>query len=242
MNKDLIKYIIVASFTVLIFSCAKDERLMYAESPAVYFFKAGQVNSDSTDFSFASYPDSVKTDTVFLWMKIVGQAADYDREINLVPMAGATAKEGYHYTFLSTVMPANAYETQLPVLVHRRPGLKDSVVSALFEIQQSADFKPGFPDNYSFNAKLDRLHYKIRISDILGKPGNWETVWAQYFGVYSLVKYQFLIQATGRTNWASFPFPQDSRFMVQQAKLALLEYQQTKGPLRDENGQEIFFP
>ena len=239
--KQISHKILALIVSVLFASCAKDERLMYNEAPAVYFNKAGQGDADSVDYTFGMAPESMKEDSVFLWVKIIGVAEDRDREFNLRVVEGATAKEGYHYKIGRTVIPAGAYEARIPVYVYRKAGLKDSTVTATFELLESADFKLGFPDK-GFNSKYDRLHYKLSITDKLLKPGNWETVWQSFFGSYSLVKFQFLIQATGVTNWNAYPFPQNSRFMVQQAKLALLEYQQTNGPLIDENDQEVYFP
>ncbi len=77
---------------------------------------------------------------------------------------------------------------------------------------------------------------------MLLKPPNWESVWLGLFGEYSEVKFKFLIKVTGKTSWNSFPLPQDQRFLVQTAKLALLEYEAANGPLYDENNNIVFFP
>lgn len=242
--KQLIKIFLLLAVVVLAASCAKDERLMYEEDARVYFYKnvrGSQSNADSIDFSFSTLPDGEMTDTVYLWMRIMGTAVPKDRVINIVADSGR-AVAGYHYKLGPLVMPANAYETQIPVYLYRKPGLKDSVVSVMFSVQESVDFKPGFPDNPRTGYRYDRLHYKVSITDMLLKPTNWESVWLGLFGEYSEVKFKFLIKVTGKTSWNSFPLPQDQRFLVQTAKLALLEYEAANGPLYDENNNIVFFP
>ncbi|MCM5528934.1 DUF4843 domain-containing protein [Parasegetibacter sp. NRK P23] len=242
--KQLIKICFLLAVVVLAISCSKDERLMYEEDPRVYFYKSvrgSQSDADSIDFSFSALPDAEMTDTVYLWMRIMGSAVPKERVINIVADSGR-AVAGYHYKLGPLVMPANAYETRIPVYLYRRPGLKDSIVSVMFSVQESADFKPGFPDNPGLSYRYDRLHYKVSITDRLVKPTNWESVWLGLFGAYSEVKFRFLIQATGKTSWNSYPLPQDQRFLVQTAKLALLEYEALNGYLYDENNNIVFFP
>ncbi|RZK78828.1 MAG: DUF4843 domain-containing protein [Pedobacter sp.] len=165
--------------------------------------------------------------------RIIGKAESRDREIKLVPRANSTAKAGYHYKIGKAVIKANQFSAIVPVYVYRKAGLKDSVVLATFDIQENADFKVGFPK---------QLRFKLTITDILTKPAIWDSAWSPYFGTYSQVKFRFLLTVTGRTDWTSFPFPADSRFLSQRARNALLEYNQTNGALIDETGAEVFFP
>lgn len=220
--------------------CSKNDRLMYEEDPRIYFYTSAIV-----DYTFAVRPASYTVDTLYIPVRIMGSAANRDRTFNLKVEDSSTAKLGYHITFAPLVIPANTYQISLPVYLHRKPGLKDSVVTAHISIAESADFKLGYINgltNTGTAGTLDRLHYRINITDQLTKPANWETVWVNYFGVFSKVKFQFLIQVTGRTSWTSTGLPQDLNFMIQTAKYALYNYELANGPLMDEFGNRVVFP
>jgi hypothetical protein len=219
--------VLIASF--LFASCAKNKELLFDQSAAIYVSST----PDSAEYSFATSPTTVTLDTVMMNFRIIGTASNKDREIKLVPRAISTAKPGYHYNVGKALVKANEYTAEVPVYLYRRAGLKDSTLLVILDIQENADFKIGYPK---------QLRYKLTISDILTKPAIWDNVWTPYFGEYSQVKFRFLLTATGRTDWTSYPFPADSRYLSQRARNALLEYNQTYGPLIDENGAEVFFP
>ena len=220
---------LLIALPAIISSCAKNEKLMYNEAASVYVYN----NVDSSVFTFATVPVNVLEDTINVEFRIIGTPSSTDRTIKLEPRAGATAKEGYHYKVGPAVVKANAVSTVVPIYVYRREGLKDSVVSVILDIKENEDFKLGY---------LGKLRYKVSISDILSKPTIWDSAWSPYFGSYSQVKFRFLLEATGRTEWNSFPFPADSRFMSQRAKNALLLYNQQYGDLFDENNERVVFP
>jgi hypothetical protein len=220
--------------------CSKENRLMYKEDPRVYFY-----TSASVDYTFAVRPPSYTVDTLYMPIRIMGSAVNKDRTFNLKVEDSSTAKLGYHFSFAPLVIPANTYQISLPVYLYRKPGLKDSIVVAYISIAESDDFKLGYIDGLTTNGTASgpgRLRYRFSITDQLTKPANWETVWINYFGVFSKVKFQFLIQTTGRTSWTSTGLPQDLNFMIQTAKYALYNYEQANGPLMDEFGNRVTFP
>lgn len=226
--------------TILSVSCNKQDAIMYKEDPRVYFKKA-QVLSDSLLYSFAVKANTVMTDTVYLQLRIMGTATDYDRAINIFLSDTSTARAGYHFNLGPLVMPANKYETKIPVYLYRKPGLKDSTVTADLIIGASKDFQPGYNDKTAISV-TDRLHYKISISDKLSKPLNWDGSLSPYFGIYSLVKLKFMIQATGRIDWTVQIYPNELNALTQQVKMALSEYETANGKLIDENGAAVEFP
>lgn len=228
--KKIIKNTLLMLITViLIASCTKDNELLFNEDNLVYVdeFK------DSTDYSFAAAPESVISDSILVNFRIIGTASAKDREIKLAPTANSTAKVGYHYKVGKALIKAGQFSARIPIYLYRKPGLKDSTLLLILNIVESQDFKPGFPRD---------IRYKITLNDVLNKPTNWETSWAPFFGSYSQVKFKFLIAVTGKSNWNSPPLPQDSRYLSQKARNALLEYNQQYGAMIDENGAEVFFP
>jgi hypothetical protein len=227
--KNLLKYGFIMLALVLAFaSCSKTDELLFDQANLVYV-----EYQDSSDYTFATSPSTVLIDSIIVNYRIIGTVSPKDRVINLVPTAATTAKAGYHYKVGPAVVKANTFVAKVPIYVYRRAGLKDSTLVVALQIKDNEDFKAGFPT---------RLRYKFTLTDILNKPSNWETTWVSYFGSYSVVKFKFLIAVTGKTNWNGSPLPQDSRYLSQKARNALLEYNQANGALIDEFGQQVFFP
>lgn len=228
---------------LLIAGCTKDKRLMYEEDPRIYFTKfiLGVTNPDSAIYSFTLKPADQTKDTAYLTMRIMGSAVDRDRVIKVIVSPTSTAKEGYHFDFGPLIMPANEYQTQIPVFLYRKPGLKDSIVHLELAVGTSVDFKPGYEDKVRGSA-FDRLHYKISFTDQVLKPRNWDSYLVNYFGEYSKTKFEFMIRKTGKSEWERAIFPQDLNFYIQTVKRELLEYEKVNGPMLDENGNRISFP
>jgi len=229
MKKILKNCLMVLVPALVMAACGKTDELLYNQADMIYV----ESLPDSTDYTFATSPESVVSDSIVVNFRIIGKVSDKDRSINLVPAANSTGKEGYHYKIGKAVVKANSFTAKVPVYVYRRPGLKDSTLTVTLRVTENQDFKPGY---------ATRLRYKFTLTDILAKPTNWESTWAPYFGSYSEVKFRFLIAVTGKTTWNSGPLPQDSRYLSQKARNALLEYNQQYGALIDEFGQEVFFP
>jgi hypothetical protein len=239
MKQNLITITLFALLSMLMISCSK-ENLMYTEAPAVYF-KKSIINPDSVIYSFGIRPNNIITDTVYLALRIMGSATATDREIKFSVAEGSTAKLGYHFAFGPLVMPAGQYETLIPVYLHRKAGLKDSILTARIRVLESKDFKPGYDDVIS-GSVLSRLEYRIVMNDQILRPSNWTADYQPYFGVYSVVKYRFMIEVTGKTTWNAAMTPGEINDLVGQVKFALYNYQQANGPLLDENGLAVVFP
>lgn len=228
------------SFIIMLFAfigCTHDRQLMYKDDPRIYF-----VQGRAVEYNFSTKEASFTTDTFYIPLRIMGTSKNTERSFSVVIDDSSTAKKGYHFDFGAQVVAADSFSRNLPVYVYRRSGLKDSVVNAYLTIGETADFKPGYSDKYLTIDSLNKLHYKITLSDQLLKPSRWDTYWVNYFGDYSKTKFLFLIQSTGRTDWNSSPFPQDMNFLVQTAKFALYNYEQANGHLIDENNQRVEFP
>ncbi len=230
------KLIYTALAALLLTACKEDQSLIYEQDARIYFTQGATV-----EYSFTAEPASVTTDTLFIPLRIMGSATDRDRVFNIIIDDSSTAKLGYHFQFGPLVIPANTYQISLPVYIYRRAGLKDSVVNAYLTIGESADFKPGYIDKELVVNPYNKQHYRISLNDQLLKPSTWDTRWATYFGAYSRVKHQFINQTYGSASWPAINFPQDINFVVQTMRLALYNYEQTNGPLIDENGERVAF-
>lgn len=233
----------LCSIIALCYSCKEDDKLMYEEDARVYFLKRNtSATVDSIDYSFALESDVIQADTVLLPFRIMGFPKNYDRAIKLQLLAGSTAKENYHFKIENLYIPANSSDGEAFLILYRKPGLKDSIVTGILQVVASEEFNPGYFDN-GWGASRDRTTYKFTISDKLTKPAIWDTRWASMFGTYSDVKIRFLAQATGYRTWnVAVGLPQDQNQMLQKARLALYEYELANGPLLDENNQRVIIP
>jgi len=239
MKSFLLNSIGVFLLAISFAGCQKDQdRLMYQQDPRVYFTAA-----TTAEYTFGVKPATLLVDTIYINVRIMGSATKAARTFNIVLDDSSTAKLGYHLAFGPMVIAADSFAKLLPVYLYRRPGLKDSVVTAYLKIGETADFKPGYGDvANAFVGPITKLQYKITLNDQLLKPSNWDTYWINSFGVYSRVKFQFLIQATGKISWTGSALPQDLNFLIQTAKYALYQYEQSKGPMLDELGNRVVFP
>lgn len=241
MKKIISLFSLIIIIATALVSCTKENRLTYEEDPRVYFTKY-IVNPDSLIYTFGTKPVSRIDDTVYLTVRIMGSAVKRDREMNIRVSDTSTAKAGYHFKLGPAIMPADSFQVRVPVYLYRKPGLRDSIVNVTFIMGESKDFKPGYNDIPGTSNKLDRLHYKLTITDQLLKPGNWDSQYAPVFGAFSRVKFEFMIAVTGKTDWNSTPFPGDKNFLVQQVKYALYQYELANGPMMDENGERVVLP
>lgn len=239
--KSITQYILLLLSILLLDSCAKDERLMYQQDARIYFDSYTN-DPDSVNYSFGIRSADVNTDTVYLLMRTMGNATDYDREIALKLSATSTAKAGYHFSLGPLVVPAGAYQVSIPVYLYKKPGMKDSIITAEFEVAGSKDFQPGYDDLLGRSTTKTRLYYKVSVDDQVLKPANWDGVLLPKFGSFSVVKYKFMIEVTGKVKWNVNILPSEMNYLVQQVHLALYEYKQAHGPMLDENGREIVLP
>lgn len=213
-------------------SCRKDELLSFTQKPKVYIYKKTLAPvspvKDSATYSFAIKPLTVVKDTVFVPIRIMGDAAAYDRKVNYGVMEVSDADPA-SYELLPAVIKAGSFEGRLPVLVKKTASLKQKEGKLWIRIMASDDFDQGVSD---------QLNYLIKINDFLSRPPSWSDY---YFGKYSKVKFGFLIENTGYTAFDNLGVS-ELRFIVQNCKNALQEYEAQHGTLYDETNDPVIFP
>lgn len=239
-------YFLIA--VLVLVGCAKDERLLFDDAARVYFGMRIDgptlVGSDSLDYSFAFRTEDVIRDTFYVHCRITGLAVDYDRRVNIVAEEKSDAQAGYHYEILQSIIPAGQYDNSVPIVVYRRPGLQDSLVTAYLRIVDSEDLLAGYNDigpGPVYRDKYTRQQFKLTITDRLIKPANWDSSWLPVFGAYSEVKIRFISNVANFTDWTGVVYPQDRNFIIQTAYYALYEYEQANGDLIDESGNPVKF-
>lgn len=243
------KRFILPAVLLLASACSKDIS-SYQNDPRAYFYDqtTGVAIQQITErtFTFAPYDATVVTDTQYIPVKIAGLPANTDRTFAArVITDSSTAVEGRDYQLLHGTIKANAITGTLPLVLHRTTMLKDSTLHLRMAIADSADFKAGaVEDNF----------YTMIWNDALIKPNNWDTRpgIAQFFGTYSLVKYQFIIATLHKSQFDILttrvydPTKVTTDQMYDydaQLKSALKVYNSTHTPaLTDEFGVLVTFP
>lgn len=145
-------------------------------------------------YTFAYFPEEVKTDTVWVEVTAMGYLCDWDRKVTVVPncVEGVdNAETGIHFIPVSElsswyVIPANATGVKLPVVVKRDPSLKEKEYTLELMLTENNDFSLGAPNN---NLK------RILISDILMKPNTWKYAADHYLKTYGTEKHRVMIEA-----------------------------------------------
>ena len=234
---------------VMATGCEKSELVRYEEPAMIYVYREAFNNDgDSVAYSFAIKANNLQVDTIKVPVRIMGDATNTDREVKLAVIADSTtAVEGTHYEFLPYHIPAGEFSADLPVLVKRTADLKNQEVRLLLQVTASKDFQPGIPHSpVAGNFAGAGLKYLVKINDFLTKPSNWDTRLIYYFGTYSQVKFKFIIDITGITDFPvgsppAFSFG-EMQYYNAFCKSKLSDHETANGPLLDEFGLPVTFP
>lgn len=223
-----------------LYSCSTDEIDTFSGGAQVYFERAaGSGTADSLTYSFAVQPAGLESDVVEIPIVVTGEATDYDRAVKVVVDASlSTAVEGSDYTLNPVVIPAGAFRTTLKVEINRTEAIAGEERYITFLIQPS--------EGLGIDVNPDWIDYKLKINDILTRPARWIYDCQPYFGVYSDVKYRFIIDTLGM--W-DFPSTGDNAipkaqmlFYQDKMKSELAKWEKENGkPMLDEKGNKISF-
>jgi len=233
--------LIIIGVLLLGVACRKSEIPLYKGGEGLYF---NDSMGDSTNYSFANQIEIKTTDTIFLKMQAMGELASRHRKIQLVASGSTNATEGIHYKLPEVILPANHYTLLFPVILYNVPELKEKTFRLELKVASNSDFvdgagiKPG-PQLY--------IRYTINFNNRLIQPDYWGAL-VNIFGEYSDVKYRFMIETLGisnfRPDWEQGGTVSYSDFLNYAGALAkaLDEYIAIHGPLLDESGKEVDFP
>lgn len=231
------KKIIYLSLTALVFfgGCQKAEIPLFETEDGIYFNTTG-TTADSTSYTFAIAFPPIDQDTLFINMRVLGGAKDYDRPISLEILPGTTAAPDTEFKLTDAAIPAGAVTVRYPVLLFKTARLKTETARIVLRIKENEHFTQGIGN---------RLQYIVDFNDQIIRPDWWAFV-QSYFGAYSAAKYGFMIQVFGITDFRSVPaggtIPYGEMFNYQlKARQELAEYEAINGPLIDENGVRVTF-
>ena len=228
-----------ATLMLALFACENDpyrwEGSAYARivGPEIW-----TLNTDSMEFTFARYATDVTEFVVDAEIKLIGVAADYDRDVVLQVAEAETTAESTMYSFETTVVvPAGEVVAPCYITLKRSEELQDSTYRLKIVVTDEGEITSGVEE---WNQLI------ITFSDQLAKPTNWDEYLAPFFGVYSDTKFRFIISTTGVTE---FTYGQEGgmtwgemyNYSLTMAN-ALEEYNATHDtPLTDENNKLVTF-
>ena len=167
------------------------------------------------------------------------QVADTTGALNAVPgvdyKAFTDASVNSKY-----VIKAGERNTLVPIVLLRSATLKTATVTLIIKVAANDDFQLGETTN---------IWRKVTSTDRLSKPAAWTSTINIYFGTYSVVKHQFMIDVTGKKWDQTFLSGVLSDFTqliyyTNVCKTALINYNNAHpgNPLRDETGALVVFP
>lgn len=231
-----IKSIILTFAAIGMFTACENDKFYYQDEPRVRIEGPYEwaIGTDSLNFSFATYPNSVQEQEMQMTLYVMGEAASTNRTANLEIDKAKTTASASQYILPETItIPAGKLEVPFIVTLKRSEGLTSQTVSLSFKVIESNDFKVGV---------TEQNHFSMKWNDILGKPKNWDTELKEFFGEYSLVKYRFIIDSIGFGEFGNGMTWSELKNYQIVMKTALDEYNASPaGPLKDENGQLVEF-
>lgn len=241
MKKNhFIKNLCIALMLFLSACSAKEVLIDFKESPTIYIVKSNGM--DTSIYSFALKPTSVTSDTIYLPVQISGKLSGTARNISLVADDNSTALANVHYKLLSYRIEPNQNTARLPIVIYRTQDLKLNQVLLKLRLVRNENFNLFKENNFDST-------YNFLINDVLSRPTEWgvnsSSQYFFYFGAYSRVKYQLIINATGKYDFIDPPLVSGEWYFYKaQARNALISYNNANpsNPLRDENGALVTFP
>ena len=232
-----IKSIILAFAAIGMFTACENDKFYYQDEPRVRIEGPYEwaIGTDSLNFSFATYPNSVQEQVMEMTLYVMGEAVSTARTAKLEVDASKTTAAASQYILPETVtVPAGQLKVPFLVTLMRSEDLTSETVSLAFKVVESADFKVGVNE---------QNHFSMKWNDILGKPKNWDTELKEFFGEYSLVKYRFIIDVVGFGEFGGdMSWSQLKNYQIMMTS-ALSEYNAANpgAPMTDENGQLVTF-
>jgi len=242
-----IENIALFAFLLCIAGCVENKMMEYGDDSAIYFhWNSGYGQQhDSIKHSFF-LSNNLTQDTVWVRINAMGKTAPVDRPIAVVQTNADSvnaAIAGTHYLSFDSpgikekmVIPANKVQTSIPIVFLNHSSLELEEVRLELEVVENDYFRPGINKWRKF---------LVTTTAQAVKPSNWGTAWYRYFGAtWGTVKFRFIIEATGYTDWDNPPIDISYLTYLQAVvNQKFLEYNHNNpdNPLREANGDLVVF-
>lgn len=195
-----LKYIFFPGLLFIAVSCRKEKLLTYDTKDNVYFnyIQNVTIRLDALDVSFAYSPLSVQDSTILIPVQATGVPHAQDREylITIDPLSTATAAD--HYVIPQKfIMHAGKLVDSVPIKLLRAKDLQDTVKNIILDLHPNNNFNTDIRQWPLGGDTLNTLSFQINVSDILQAGPYWTSVFATYFGNFSVKKVQLMNTIAG---------------------------------------------
>jgi hypothetical protein len=246
MRKLIILFTVLAGG--LLPGCDKQEYLYQDISSRIWLgqkIAEGNITytRDSVVTSFMLKPAAAQFDTLYVVANVTGKTAATDRPFTLEVVKDSTNVAPGDYTVGATIMPANSFIAQIPVIVKKNvPGLnlKKERAKLVFRFVPNEHFLQGEPT---------RIMFRIVWYDFLAQPASW-FILQPMVGNFSQAKYRFIIDVLGVTEFTKYQNNFNIQLAVQATlRSALKAYNENPAnagrpegwPYLDDNGTPLTF-
>ena len=193
-----LKYIFFPGLLFIVASCRKEKLLTYDIKDNIYFnyIQSGAIRLDSLDVTFAYSPQSVQDSTILIPVQTTGTPNAQDREylITVDPLSTATAAD--HYVLPQKfIMHAGKLVDSFPIKLLRAKDLQDTVKNIILDLHANSNFNTDIRHWVLGGDTFNIL--KFNVSDILQAGPYWTSLFATYFGNFSVKKVRLLNTVAG---------------------------------------------
>ena len=255
--KKTIQYVMCVLCLTATIACQKEEVMKFDPSMSGLNIWVGTSTGSIYEETTYNYSYAIEEGSITFYTRVYGVPTEYDRTFRLELFGDSISQIIPTIRTEEYVIPAGAISGEYKVYFNSQKLPSEDLFSETdgkvsFRMVKNKYFETGAENMQSFTVVL-----RNRIA----KPNNWDSAnyplvaLSKYFGTYSRVKYQFMIEHIGlidfiitysastsideATNTIS---PAYAVYLQQMMQQKLIEYNATHDePLTDENGNPVIF-
>lgn len=217
-------------------SCEDSEIPVYSADDFISF--KPDVKDTKTAFSFIGIPEIKQTDTLSIELHLIGNVADYDREVAIIVADSSSAKEGEDFKIQRPILlKKGAIKTNVEVVLFRTEDIKSTSKSIWLVIDNSdsllkAERKDDLFETYGIEFSED--------IESLVEPDWWRSRFSQF--IYSKTRHLQYINEIGSSDDPTIAIEGLSlgdsyNYVLYKLQIATKLYNETHSDvLSDENG------
>ncbi|MBR2154405.1 MAG: DUF4843 domain-containing protein [Bacteroidaceae bacterium] len=250
---------LLISLALLIFSsCTKEEVSTYDTGYTALNIWVGNAAGAVFEKETYNYSYAYEEGSVTFYAQLSGMPVPYDRTFRLEAFGGDSALMANTVRVEDYVLPAGAIRGEYKVYFNSQK-LSDPT---LFTKQDGMIHFRMVPNDQFAIGSENHQQFTVVLKNYLAKPSNWDKAnfpsraLSVFFGTYSRVKYQFMIEHLGMKDFevnynAQTAYNEETNvvsnsyaiYLLQVMQRALNEYNNThETPLTDEQGNLVTFP
>ena len=255
--KKTIQYIMCVLCLTATIACQKEEVMKFDSSMSGLNIWVGTSTGSIYEETIYNYSYAIEEGSITFYTRVYGVPTEYDRTFRLEPFGENISQIIPTIRTEEYVIPAGAISGEYKVYFNSQKLPSEDLFS---EIDGKVSFR--MVENKYFETGAENMQsFTVVLRNRIAKPNNWDSAnyplvaLSKYFGTYSKVKYQFMIEHIGlidfiitysastsideATNTIS---PAYAVYLQQMMQQKLIEYNATHDdPLTDENGNSVIF-